>query len=586
MLPTRSRPLSYTVSGRAAPSPVTTTQPYHVLGQLDNVLPGGLSSLSAAQLDDVLSGAEGALSPLSAPPIGKKWGMLIAIQGFSSRDSPNPMMVPPDEPQVKTEEYSSLPGVHEDAEKLYDVLTTVHGYPPENIIRLMDDGKEGSIVPTHNNILREIRALGMRVRSGDHVCFFYAGHTFQHPNARGTEEDDMDEFLITHDGRSIIDNILYRYLIVPLPKDSFLVAILDSCHSGTLLDIEHTHCNASPGSNLELISFSATTNRIPLRRRTSEITVVSPSRQMSLDKENIPPTHSIDPAHWEPVPRCGSPLSVLSYPGCDGACRSRVREGISVVGHKQAIAANVLCISSCEDSQLTSYSEGTKVTMARCIIDVVASNQDVTVGELPDMVSRTRKQARADVWDNYLQSLRSPMANRVARITTRIQAKAPERRRTLPENMPTKDYFVCPATTRTDPPMSATVELPQKPKTVADSIQVLAERRTFSKGSIAARTASRRASMPLPYRQPRTETRCDDIGCKGTHLSAEGDRWFSEVVEMVELVFDALRPRHLPPPPADVVLSSKWPLNLQQYLRNWFSAPEHPEAVASPHSYH
>ena len=43
--------------------------------------------------------------------------------------------------------------------------------------------------------------------------------------------------------RMIIDNVLRQRLVDPLPVGSFLTAVFDSCHSGTMLDLDHYLCN-------------------------------------------------------------------------------------------------------------------------------------------------------------------------------------------------------------------------------------------------------------------------------------------------------------------------------------------------------
>lgn len=43
--------------------------------------------------------------------------------------------------------------------------------------------------------------------------------------------------------RMILDNKLRKLLVDPLPVGAYLTAIFDSCHSGTLLDLDHYLCN-------------------------------------------------------------------------------------------------------------------------------------------------------------------------------------------------------------------------------------------------------------------------------------------------------------------------------------------------------
>ena len=42
----------------------------------------------------------------------------------------------------------------------------------------------------------------------------------------------------------ILDNTLREKLVNPLPIGACLTAIFDSCHSGTLLDLDHYLCNS------------------------------------------------------------------------------------------------------------------------------------------------------------------------------------------------------------------------------------------------------------------------------------------------------------------------------------------------------
>lgn len=44
-------------------------------------------------------------------------------------------------------------------------------------------------------------------------------------------------------GRTIKDNRLRRILVDPLPQGAQLVALFDTCHAGTMLDLPHNACN-------------------------------------------------------------------------------------------------------------------------------------------------------------------------------------------------------------------------------------------------------------------------------------------------------------------------------------------------------
>ena len=57
-------------------------------------------------------------------------------------------------------------------------------------------------------------------------------------HARHTGED-----VKTTNKRMILDNELRKRLVDPLPVGAYLTAVFDSCHSGTMLDLDHYLCN-------------------------------------------------------------------------------------------------------------------------------------------------------------------------------------------------------------------------------------------------------------------------------------------------------------------------------------------------------
>ncbi|KAJ7216587.1 caspase domain-containing protein [Mycena pura] len=130
-----------------------------------------------------------------------------------------------------------------------DLLIDEYGYKSENINILSDDGVDGHVQPTRENILLAIAELVKDVKDGDNLFFHYCGHSTQVDNPRSnSEEDGKDECLVPMDGeeRMIVDNQLHASLVAPLPAGSHLVAILDTCHSGSLLDLKHYRCNRVP----------------------------------------------------------------------------------------------------------------------------------------------------------------------------------------------------------------------------------------------------------------------------------------------------------------------------------------------------
>ncbi|KAJ7853686.1 hypothetical protein B0H14DRAFT_3653668 [Mycena olivaceomarginata] len=101
-------------------------------------------------------------------------------------------------------------------------------YSKENITVMLD--KPGELQPTQKNI---------GAAPGDHFFFYYAGHSVQIPEDCRPEErtklDGMDE---------VHRQELKRLLVNPLPAEASLMAVLDTCHSASLLDLDHNACNA------------------------------------------------------------------------------------------------------------------------------------------------------------------------------------------------------------------------------------------------------------------------------------------------------------------------------------------------------
>ncbi|KAI0278409.1 caspase domain-containing protein [Russula aff. rugulosa BPL654] len=94
-------------------------------------------------------------------------------------------------------------------------------------------------------MIRELKQLVSGAAPGDKFTFLYSGHSDQQTSFDDIEEeeDGMDEVIVTCDLGRIIDNELKIILVNDLPVGCSLFAILDTCHSGTMLDLPHYHCN-------------------------------------------------------------------------------------------------------------------------------------------------------------------------------------------------------------------------------------------------------------------------------------------------------------------------------------------------------
>ncbi|KAG9225579.1 hypothetical protein PLEOSDRAFT_163564 [Pleurotus ostreatus PC15] len=156
----------------------------------------------------------------SVPNVGKRKALLIGI------GEPN------------------RPGPRNDALKVKKLLMDKYMYKKTDIVLMHDKQRIGRLMPTKDNILREIDNLVRDCQPGDRFVFHYSGHTGQQKNLDGTEVDGLDELIQTTTD-PILDDVLRTRLVDPLRPGSQLVAILDSCHSATLLDLPHVDCQLS-----------------------------------------------------------------------------------------------------------------------------------------------------------------------------------------------------------------------------------------------------------------------------------------------------------------------------------------------------
>ncbi|KAN0130443.1 Caspase domain containing protein [Lactarius tabidus] len=139
-------------------------------------------------------------------------------------------------------QWPALNGPHNDVDRFRQLLTDTYGYRPEDITVMKDDPTFPDIShPTRVNMIRELERLVSDAASGDTFVFLYSGHSDQRLSTE--DEDILDEMIITSDERSILDNEL-NDILFPLPTSCSLIAILDTGHSGTLLDLPHYHCNS------------------------------------------------------------------------------------------------------------------------------------------------------------------------------------------------------------------------------------------------------------------------------------------------------------------------------------------------------
>ncbi|KAH9058346.1 caspase domain-containing protein [Lactarius vividus] len=116
-------------------------------------------------------------------------------------------------------------------------------------MKILTDDQPGSL-PTEANIRAAMRWLVRGAEPDDALFFYFSGHATQVKDTNGDETDGYDECICAEDYMGdrqfpispttpgiIVDDDINRIMVQPLPRGCRLTALLDCCHSGTLLDL-------------------------------------------------------------------------------------------------------------------------------------------------------------------------------------------------------------------------------------------------------------------------------------------------------------------------------------------------------------
>ncbi|KAJ7613168.1 caspase domain-containing protein [Roridomyces roridus] len=192
-------------------------------------------------------------------------------------------------------DFPELKAAHQDVERIKMLLIERYYYQSGDITILTDDEVPGHVQPTGIHILKAINDLVKDAKSGDRFTFLYetrglppplshaslildSGHSAQIKSC--LKDGGLDECLVPCDSNGsdnlITDTELSTALIIPLPSGSQLVAILDACHSGSLLDLKHGKSNRDLSTS---ISFRGNP-RIPPRGNTRFLSILSNRKKL------------------------------------------------------------------------------------------------------------------------------------------------------------------------------------------------------------------------------------------------------------------------------------------------------------------
>ncbi|XP_002526488.2 metacaspase-1 [Ricinus communis] len=121
----------------------------------------------------------------------------------------------------------------------YLVINKFH-FPEDSILMLTEEETDPYRIPTKHNLRMALYWLVQGCQPGDSLLFHYSGHGSRQINYTGDEVDGYDETLCPLDFESqgmIVDDEINETIVRPLPQGVKLHAIIDACHSGTVLDL-------------------------------------------------------------------------------------------------------------------------------------------------------------------------------------------------------------------------------------------------------------------------------------------------------------------------------------------------------------
>ncbi|XP_020593056.1 metacaspase-1-like [Phalaenopsis equestris] len=142
-----------------------------------------------------------------------------------------------------------LKGTVNDVKCMRYFLCEKFQFTDDSILVLTEEERDPRRIPTKENIRAAIRWLVWGNRHGDSLVFHFSGHGSQKLDLSGDEVDGYAETLCPVDYEEqgvILDDELNATLVRPLCTGVKLHAIIDSCHSGTVLDLPYL-CRMSRG---------------------------------------------------------------------------------------------------------------------------------------------------------------------------------------------------------------------------------------------------------------------------------------------------------------------------------------------------
>jgi hypothetical protein len=138
-----------------------------------------------------------------------------------------------------------LNGCINDVNGFSDLLSKSYGYTSITIINDTTATK-----PTRENILSALNDLFVNTKSGDQLFLVYSGHGTQTWDTNGDETDGIDEAIVSSDMNIITDDEIKAVIMSKLIEGVSLMAVFDSCNSGTVMDLKYQYVDTPIGTNV------------------------------------------------------------------------------------------------------------------------------------------------------------------------------------------------------------------------------------------------------------------------------------------------------------------------------------------------
>lgn len=147
---------------------------------------------------------------------------------------------------------NALSGCVNDVSTILATLQRVQ-FPLQEAVILVDDpsfrGSAG--LPTRHNILQAFQWLSHDARAGDTFFVHFSGHGVQVADTSGDEADGYDEAICPSDFSTagvILDDTLLDVFVKRLPQGVRVTAVMDCCHSATVLDLPFSFVPPASGA--------------------------------------------------------------------------------------------------------------------------------------------------------------------------------------------------------------------------------------------------------------------------------------------------------------------------------------------------